>query len=60
MAIRQKYIETVPEYLKRFRETRNRCYDLTIGERDLAFAGLSSNLQDEMERHDSTDVNQVL
>jgi hypothetical protein len=41
-AVRQKYNETVPEYLRRFRETRNKCYNLTIGEKDLAdlaFAG---------------------
>jgi hypothetical protein len=56
-AIRQKYNETVPEYLKRFREIWNRCYDLTIGERDLAFAGLSSHLREKMEGHDFLDVN---
>jgi hypothetical protein len=42
-AIRQKYNETMLEYLQRFRETRNKCYNLTIGEKDLtdlAFAGL--------------------
>jgi hypothetical protein len=47
--VRQKYNETVPEYIKRFRETRNRCYNLTLGERDLAdlaFAGLSSYLKE--------------
>jgi hypothetical protein len=35
----------VPEYLRRFRETQNKCYKLTIGGEDLAdlaFAGLSS------------------
>jgi hypothetical protein len=44
-AIRQKYNESVPEYLRRFRETQNKCYKLTIGGEDLAdlaFAGLSS------------------
>jgi hypothetical protein len=55
--------ETVPEYLKRFRETRNRCYELTIGEKDhadLAFAGLSSYLREKMEGQQFFDVNQVL
>jgi hypothetical protein len=59
----QKYNEIVLKYLKQFRGTRNRCYDLTIGERDLAdlaFAGLSSHLREKMEGHDFTDVNQVL
>jgi hypothetical protein len=62
-AVRQKYNETVLEYLKRFRETQNRCYDLTIGEKDLAdlaFADLSSHLREKMEGHDFADVNQVL
>jgi hypothetical protein len=51
------------EYLKRFREMRNRCYNLTIGEKDLAdlvFAGLASHLKEKMEGHDFVDVNQVL
>jgi hypothetical protein len=60
MAVRQKYNDTVPEYLKRFGETRNRCYDLTIGEKDLAdlaFAGLSSHLREKMEGHEFADIN---
>jgi hypothetical protein len=46
--VRQKYSETVPEYLRQFRETRNKCYNLTIGEKDLAdlaFVGLSLYLR---------------
>jgi hypothetical protein len=60
MAVRQKYNDTVPEFLKRFGETRNRCYDLTIGEKDLAdlaFAGLSSHLREKMEGHEFADIN---
>jgi hypothetical protein len=34
--VRQKYIETVAEYIKQFRGTRNKCYSLTIREKDLA------------------------
>jgi hypothetical protein len=47
----------------RFRDTRNKCYRLTIGEKDLvelAFAGLSTTLKDEMEGHDFIDINQVM
>jgi hypothetical protein len=61
--VRQKYSEMVPEYFKRFRETRNRCYNLMVSEKDLvdlAFAGLSSYLKDRIEGHDFADVNQVL
>jgi hypothetical protein len=53
----------VSEYLKRFREMRNRCYNLTIGEKDLAdlaFSGLSSYLREKMEGHNFVHVNQVL
>jgi hypothetical protein len=62
-AIRQKHNETVPKYLRRFRETRNKCYNLSIGEKhlaDLDFAGLSSYLKEKLEGHDFLDVNQVL
>jgi hypothetical protein len=61
--VRQKYGESVPEYLRRFREMRNRCYNLTIGEKDLgdlAFAGLSSYLKEKMEGHEFTDVSSYL
>jgi hypothetical protein len=53
----------VSEYLKRFREMRNRCYNLTIGEKDLAdlaFSGLSSYLREKMEGQNFVHVNQVL
>jgi hypothetical protein len=46
-AVWQKYTEVVAEYVKRFREMRNKCYSLTIREKDLAdlaLAGLSSYL----------------
>jgi hypothetical protein len=62
-AVRQKYNETVPEYPRRFQETRNKCYNLTIGEKDLAdlaFARLSSSLWGKMEGQEFLDVNQVL
>jgi hypothetical protein len=42
---------------------RNKCYNLTIGEKDLAclaFAGLSSYLKEKLEGQDFLDVNQVL
>jgi hypothetical protein len=44
-AIRKKHNETMSEYLRRFWEMRNKCYNLTIGEKvlpDLAFARLPS------------------
>jgi hypothetical protein len=47
-AMKQRHNETVAEYLKRVRDTRNQCYNQTIGEKDLAeiaFTGLSSYLK---------------
>jgi hypothetical protein len=52
----------VAEYIKRFRETRNRCYNLTVKERDmadLALVGLSY-LCEKLEGQEFIDVNQVL
>jgi hypothetical protein len=63
IAVRQKYNETIPEYLWRFRETRNKCYNLTIGEKDLAnlsFAGLSSHFREKVDGQEFLDINQVL
>jgi hypothetical protein len=61
--VRQKYSETVTEYIKQFRETRNKCYSLTVRERDLAdlaLAGLSSYLREKLEGMEFADVNQVM
>jgi hypothetical protein len=62
-SIRQRHNGTVPEYLRRFRETRNKCYNLTIGEKDLAdlaFTCLASYLKERMVGQEFLDVNQVL
>jgi hypothetical protein len=51
------------EYISRFREMRNKCYNLTIGEKDLpdlSFTWLASYLKEKMEGQEFTDVNQVL
>jgi hypothetical protein len=47
------------DYMLRFMGTWNKCYRLTIGEKDLielAFAGLSTALKDRMEGHDFADM----
>jgi hypothetical protein len=62
-AVRQMYTESITEYIKRFRETRNKCYNLTVREKDLAdlaIAGLSSYLQEKLERMEFSDINQVM
>jgi hypothetical protein len=48
-SLRQKYTKTISDYLRQFREVRNRCYNLTTAEKNLAdptFAGLTPYLRD--------------
>jgi cyclopropane fatty-acyl-phospholipid synthase-like methyltransferase len=63
-SLRQKYIKTVSNYLRRFREVRNRCYNLTIAKKkdlvDLAFAGLTSYFRDKLDGQEFSDTNQLL
>jgi hypothetical protein len=62
-SLRQKYTETVSDYLRRFREVRNRCYNLTIAEKDLdnlAFVGLIPYLRDKLDGQEFFDTNQLL
>jgi hypothetical protein len=52
VVVRQKHHESTAGYVRRFWETRNKCYSLTIGERDLvelAFAWLTSAMKDKMD-----------
>jgi hypothetical protein len=51
ISLRQKYNEIISDYLRQFREVRNRCYNLTIAEKlaDLAFTGLTPYLKDKLE-----------
>jgi hypothetical protein len=63
VAIKQKPNEGVMDYMWRFRDTLNKCYRLTIREKDLAelaFTRLSTGLKDKMEGQDFSDVIQVL
>jgi hypothetical protein len=51
-AIIQKHNDSAAKYARQFRETRNKCYSLTIGERDLtelAFVGLIPAMRDKMD-----------
>jgi hypothetical protein len=62
-SLRQKYTETVSDYLKRFRKVRNQCYNLTVAEKDLvdlAFAGLTSYFRDKLDGQEFSDTNQLL
>jgi hypothetical protein len=62
-SLRQKYIETISDYLRQFREVRNKCYNLTIVEKDLAelaFAGLTPYLKDKLDGQEFSNTNQLL
>jgi hypothetical protein len=62
-SLRQKYTETISDYLRWFREVRNQSYNLTIAEKDLAdlaFAGLMPYLRDKLDKWEFFDTNQLL
>jgi hypothetical protein len=53
-AIKQKHNEHVADYTRRFRDTRNQCFNLNISDKDhadLAYSGLSPHLKEKLERH---------
>jgi hypothetical protein len=61
--IKEKHNELVVDYIERFRDTRNWCFNLNISDKDmtdLAYAGLSSHLKEKLVSHDFSKVNQVL
>jgi hypothetical protein len=62
-SLRQKYTETISDYLRQFREVRNQCYNLTIAKKDLTnltFAGLTLYLGDKLDGQEFSDINQLL
>jgi hypothetical protein len=62
-SIKQKHNESVANYIRRFRDTRNRCFNLNISDKDLAdlaYSGLSPHLKEKLESHVFSDVRQVL
>jgi hypothetical protein len=62
-AIKQKHNESATEYIRRFRDTRNQCFNLNISDKDLAdltYSGLTPHLKDKLESHVFADVSQVL
>jgi hypothetical protein len=62
-AIKQKHNEPATDYIRIFRDTRNRCFNLNVSDKylaDLAYSGLSSHLKKKLESHIFSDVSQVL
>jgi hypothetical protein len=63
MSSRQKYTETISDYLRQFREVRNPCYNITIVEKDLvnlALVGLTPYLMDKLDGQEFSNTNQLL
>jgi hypothetical protein len=61
--LNKKHNESIAEYIKRFRDTRNQCFNLNISNKDLAdlaYLGLSSHLREKLEGHVFFDISQVL
>jgi hypothetical protein len=62
-SVKQKHDKPVTSYISRFRENKNRCYNLVISESDiaeLAFNDLQSHIKGNLEGHEFIDVAQVL
>ena len=60
--IRQGREESAIDYFRRFRDTKNRCFNLSISEKDLAdlaFAGLRSHLKEKLEGFDFLSINHL-
>jgi hypothetical protein len=62
-SIRQKHDESATDYIKRFRDTKNRCYSSFITEKNMAdfvLNGLRSHLKEKLEGFDFLTFGQVL
>jgi hypothetical protein len=62
-SLRQKYTQSISDYLRQFREVRNWCYKLIIAEKDLAdlaFAALTPYLRDKLDEQEFSDTNLLL
>jgi hypothetical protein len=61
-AIKQKHNEHAANYIRRFRDTRNRCFNLNISDKDLAdlaYLGLTPHLKEKLGSHVFSDVSQI-
>jgi hypothetical protein len=62
-SVKQKHVESVAEYIRRFRDTKNQCYRLVISEKDLtelALNGLKTHIKERLEGYEFLTINQVL
>jgi hypothetical protein len=57
--IKQKHNEPTIDYIRRFRDTRNQCFNLNIFDKDqadLAYSGLTSHLREKLDIHIFSDI----
>ena len=62
ISIKQKYNEHVADFIKSSKIKKNRCFNLTLFEKDLAelvYLDLLSHLKEKLEGYDFQDVSQV-
>jgi hypothetical protein len=61
--LKQRHDETVARFIQRFREVRNKCYSLNLGDKqlaELAFRGLLPTLRDKYASHDFESLSQLV
>jgi hypothetical protein len=61
-SFRQGRDESIMDYFKRFKDVKNRCFNLSISERDLAdlaLGGLRSHFKEKLEGYDYFSINQL-
>lgn len=62
-SVRQARDEIVCDYVKRFKDTKNGCFNLSVSDVDLAdlcFRGLRSSIREKIEGYEYFSVSQVL
>jgi hypothetical protein len=63
ISVKQKHDESVAEYVRRFRDTKNQYYSLVISEKDLVESALNclrSHIKEKLEGYEFLTINQVL
>jgi hypothetical protein len=63
ISVKQQHDESIVDYFRRFRDTKNRCFNVFIAEKDLAdlaYNGLHSYFKEKLDGFDFFAVNQVM
>jgi hypothetical protein len=61
--LKQRNDETIARFIQRFREVRNKCYSLNLGDKELAklaFQGLLLTLKEKYASHDFESLSQLV